>query len=121
MNKFIAGITFFALPVVMFAQGPQLLNTETLITSVGYLIGLLIPIVAALALLYFFWGLAEFIRAQGNEEKKKEGKSIMTWGIVALFVMVSIWGIVNYIASDLGLVDTTPTAPTISLTVTGAL
>ena len=52
-------------------------------------------IVAALALLFFFWGLANFIINAADETKRKEGKQIMLWGIIALFVMVSVWGLVG--------------------------
>ncbi len=34
---------------------------------------------------------------------KEEGKSIMIWGIVALFVMTSVWGIVRLIRTELGI------------------
>ncbi len=118
MKKVIASLIFFATPFVIFAQTPTLVNTTTLAEDIGYLINILIPIVSALALLYFFWGLAKFILAQGNEDKKSEGRSVMTWGILALFVMVSIWGIINFFASDLGLVNNTPSAPTIGVTFT---
>ena len=46
----------------------------------------------------FFWGLVKFIFAAGNEESKADGKKIMIWGVVALFVMVSVWGLVRFIA-----------------------
>ena len=89
----------------------DLSNLSGLITSVGDIINLLIPIVFALALLYFFWGLAKFILSSG--EDKEKGKNIMIWGIVALFVMASVWGIVGFIQSALG-VDG-GTAPTVKV------
>jgi len=52
-----------------------------------------------LALLFFFWGVARFILNADNEEKRREGKSIMVWGIVALFVMLFVWQIVNILAN----------------------
>ncbi|XKT74179.1 MAG: pilin [Patescibacteria group bacterium UBA2163] len=68
-----------------------------ILQTIAGLIDLATPIVVALALLYFFWGLAQYILNAGDENKKKEGREIMIWGIIALFVMVSIWGIVNVI------------------------
>lgn len=65
--------------------------------TVADLINLATPIVVALALLYFFWGLANYILNANNEEKKKEGRTIMIWGILALFIMVSVWGIINVV------------------------
>jgi hypothetical protein len=100
MKKILGGVAFFSLPAVAFAVpsgGTLLVNVEDLITSIGYLIGLLLPITVAAALLAFFWGLAKFIYKGGDEEAKKEGRQLMIWGVVALFVMVSIWGLVGFI------------------------
>ena len=68
-------------------------------------------IVIALALLYFFWGLARFILNAGDEDAQKAGKSIMLWGIIAFFVMVSVWGIVNFIGNAFNFDETTPELP----------
>lgn len=54
-----------------------------------------IPLIVTLALIYFLWGVSMLIFNASSEEKKNEGKSIMIWGIIALFVMVSVWGLVN--------------------------
>ena len=105
MKKIIVSIGALALPMFAYAStGPQLSNIETLINSIARLIGQLLPIVVALALLYFFWGLAQFILSSGGDEKAKEvGKSRMIWGIVTLFVMVSVWGLVGFIGRALNI------------------
>ena len=74
----------------------------------------LIPIAFSLALLFFFWGVALYIRSAGSE--KEEGRNIMVWGVVALFVMSSIWGLVNFIRGEVGLKgdDTTMKIPKIT-------
>ena len=112
MKKVILAILAFA-PVLAFAQ--QLAGIERLVGSIGRVVGLALPIVVAIALLAFFWGLVKFIFAQGNEEAKGEGKKIMLWGLIALFVMVGVWGLVDFIAGALeintgGSVDV-PTVP----------
>lgn len=85
----------------MIAYG-QLGNLRQLIVDFKGIINLLIPVVAAIALLYFFWGLAKFILAAGDEEERAKGKSIMIWGIVALFCIVAVWGLVRWLATALG-------------------
>lgn len=75
-------------------------NVSDLVGNIGELINLLVPIVFTLALLFFFWGLARFILSSGEEKEKSKG--IMIWGIVALFIMSSVWGITAYIGSALG-------------------
>ncbi len=66
------------------------------------LVLLIIPIIASLALLAFFWGLVKFISNAGDEKAIGDGKSLMKWGLVALFVMVSIWGILRLAYGELG-------------------
>ena len=66
-----------------------------IVATIGEVIGTLTPIVVALALLFFFWGLAKYILAAGDESKKAEGRSTMIWGVIALFVIVSVWGLVQ--------------------------
>jgi len=99
-------LTFLLLPSISFAA--QLSGTKDLINSVGDLIQLLTIVVAAIALLVFLWGLAMFIFKLGGDEKAMEsGRTLMIWGIIALFVMVSVWGIIAFMQSELGLPATT--------------
>ena len=102
MKKVIIAVLAFA-PVLAFAANtvPNLNNLTTLLTSVKGLVNLALPIVVALGLLTFFWGLVRFIFA--GAEAKEEGKSLMIWGVVALFVMVSIWGLVRFIGGIFGI------------------
>ena len=67
------------------------------------LIQITLPVIAGLALLVFFWGLTKFImNVSGDEKAVSEGKNLMIWGIIALFVMVSIWGILRFLYADIG-------------------
>lgn len=52
-------------------------------------------VIIALALVFFLWGLMMFVASAGDEDKRSKGKQIMIWGIIAFFVMVAIWGIIN--------------------------
>ena len=65
MKKIIGAGLAFA-PFLAFAQFDQ---TEGFITQIGNFIKILTPIVFALALLYFFLGLAQFIMASGDPER----------------------------------------------------
>jgi len=104
MKKILSSLTLSLLPTVAFAQtGPiNLQNIRGAIFQVGELINILLPIVVALALLFFFWGLAKFILASGDEDAKDEGKRIMIWGVLALFVMASVWGLVAFFGNLTG-------------------
>ncbi len=67
----------------------------------GCIINPLIPVIMGLALLVFLWGVFKFIRAEGDE--KEQGRKFLIWGIVGLFVMVSIWGLVSILQYTFGL------------------
>lgn len=86
------------LPIVASAQ---LTEVENLATSIGDIVRTLIPIVFAIALLVFFWGLVRYIF--GAEHDKEKAKKTMLWGVIALFVMASVWGLVTFLGSNLGI------------------
>ncbi|MCR4279435.1 MAG: hypothetical protein NUV78_01715 [Candidatus Zambryskibacteria bacterium] len=78
-------------------------NFSELVEVFLKLIELLIPVIASLALLAFFWGLVKFIGKVGGDEKAvSEGKSLMVWGLIALFIMITIWGIIAFFSNEAG-------------------
>jgi len=78
-------------------------NLRELVSIFIDLIQVALPVVVGFALIAFFWGLAKFIfRVGGDETAVNDGKSLMIWGVIALFVMISIWGILRFFYSSLG-------------------
>lgn len=56
----------------------------------------------ALAMVYFLYGVAQYFLSPDNEEVRKNSKSVMLWGIVGLFVMVAVFGIMRLILNTVG-------------------
>ncbi|KKP87892.1 MAG: hypothetical protein UR91_C0033G0003 [Candidatus Nomurabacteria bacterium GW2011_GWC2_35_8] len=54
----------------------------------------IIPLIFALALAMFVWGVVQFVLNSDEEVKKEKGRQFMLWGIIALTVMISVWGLV---------------------------
>jgi len=109
MKKFIIPASALLLPGIAFAA-----TLEDVLDEIGNLINIAGPIVVGLALLYFFWGLASYIFSSDDPEKKESGRNIMIWGVIALFVMVSVWGLVNVLADTFNLdTQNTPDVPNI--------
>ncbi|MFM2383801.1 MAG: hypothetical protein RIQ72_373 [Candidatus Parcubacteria bacterium] len=75
-------------------------------------LGRLAPFIITLTLLTFLWGMFQMVRS-GSEESRKEGRQIIVFGVVALFVMVSVWGLVNLLRRTTGLTgaSTAPQGP----------
>ncbi|MAZ56897.1 hypothetical protein CL653_03835 [bacterium] len=84
---------------------------------ISFINDVLVPLIFALALLVFLYGVFEyFIIGKNLENKKEEGRRYMIWSIAGFVVMVSVLGIVNLFANGLGLKDDRlediPTLPT---------
>ncbi len=109
MKKIALTASLLALPVVSFAQ--ELTGLQGWVRGLAQIINLAVPIIFTLAVLAFFWGLALYIFSAD----KSKGKDIMIWGIIALFVMVSVWGIINFIQQNLGIEQTR--APNVNILV----
>ncbi len=97
--KILTLFSFILLPSIVLAAAPS--NFQDLIAKFMNLISMLVPLVMSLAVLGFIWGLVTYIWSGGNEEKRKEGRKFIVWGIIALFVMVSIWGLVGMLSSTI--------------------
>lgn len=117
MKKILTASSFlFLFPVVASAQT----FGDGLSTYFGGIVtfinGTLVPIIFAIAFLAFLWGVVKyFILGGGDEDKRKEGKQLMLYAIIGFVLMISVWGIVNLLASGLGLNDNDvelPTSPT---------
>lgn len=72
---------------------------QELILKVVGLFNLLVPIIMLLATLLFLWGIFLYLTASDNEEQLSKAKTYIIWGIIALFVAVSVWGLV-FVISD---------------------
>jgi hypothetical protein len=88
----------FALPLIAAAQSGQTLNN---VSDVGQFIinminNVFVPVLFAVAFIVFIWGAFNtFILGATSEETKEKGKSLMLYGLIGFFVMVSVWGLVN--------------------------
>jgi hypothetical protein len=110
MKKYIIPVLLASYPLVSFAA---LGGIKGYITDIGRIVEALTVVAAGAALLVFFWGLVKFITKAGDEGAVEEGRRLMLWGIVALFVMVSVWGLVQFLNTELGIgTGNAPAIPT---------
>lgn len=63
----------------------------------------IIVLMFAVALAYFAWGVVQYIWQPDNEEERSKGRTRMLWGIVGMFIMVSVYGILNLIINTFGI------------------
>ena len=69
-----------------------------------------ITLFVTLAIVVFFWGLIKYIFSPGTD-RASEGVQVMFWGVLAIFVMVSIWGIIRLLQATFKVTSTDPIVP----------
>lgn len=99
----------WAAPLLAFAQVPAQ-NLRGLITLAGDLLNMVIPVLIAAALVVFFIGLVKYVWNNSGEDSQS-AKNIMIAGLVSLFVMVSVWGIIRLAQNTLGVQGNQPIQP----------
>lgn len=67
----------------------------TLFESILKVLNSATTVIISLALVLFMWGIIRILFNSSNEIAKKEGRSYMMYGVLTLFVMTSLWGLVN--------------------------
>jgi hypothetical protein len=68
---------------------------------VGLVNGAIIPLLFALAVVFFLVNILRYFFIQGGEEGQEKGKKAILYGLIGLFVLFSIWGIVNLLLATL--------------------
>lgn len=105
-------MTLLVVPLVSFAATPACSPQTGTIGEFKDLICLfiniiysLIPLLVSLMVLVFFWGLAKFIWHAGDSKARAEGRQVMIWGVVGLFVATSLFGILRFLYSNFSFSD----------------
>jgi hypothetical protein len=95
----------FPLGDTSLSNTPSAMTIEGILKNSSKLLGRLAP-------LTFLWGMFQLVRS-GSEQSRKEGIQIIVFGVIALFVMVSVWGLVNLLRRTTGLTgaSTAPQGP----------
>lgn len=96
--------------------GGPLTNISSVLNRLGNIINLLIPFFIGLAVFFIIYGIFRYIVKSDNEEERGKAGQFILYGIIGVFLMVSIWGIINILVKSFGtntssLVVTTIYAP----------
>lgn len=92
-------LTALSSPYLASAQGKDF---KGLVGDVTNFVMTLVPILTGLAVLLFAWGAVEYITKAGSGAEVEESKQRMLWGVVGIFVIVAIWGIVALVGNSIG-------------------
>ncbi|TAK57242.1 hypothetical protein EPO17_02545 [Patescibacteria group bacterium] len=98
------------LPALVFAQA-KITTFEGLVNKFITLIKYLVPLIFAIALVAFLWGIFQYFFS--GAEKKEEAKDFLLYGIIGLFIMVSVWGLVRILTGTFLLENAQPNLPSL--------
>lgn len=125
---FLSGLGLSLAPAVAFAQidiggasssctvGGNSGTLFTLLCQFGSLLNSVVPVLIALGVVYFVYGVVSYVIAS-DEEAKKAGRDRIIFGIIGLAVIISVWGLVTILNRTFGISNTAsitlPTVPVV--------
>ena len=86
-------------------------DTRTLQSVVSIVIGYFktaLGLIVSLSVVVFVWYVAQYFLR--SNDKHAEGAQYVMWALIGLFVMLSMWGLVNVVSNTLNLNNTSPTS-----------
>ncbi len=63
----------------------------------------IILLLLATAVIVLFWGIVQMIAGAESEEARSKGKRNILWGIIGMFIMLAVFGIMQIIVNTFGL------------------
>jgi len=99
-------ITLSLLPFSAMAQSSEGINS--ILNNILSASTVLIQILITLAILAFGWGVVKLIFAASNPQQIKDAKGILLWGMIGIFVLSSLYGIITFIKTYVGVPDNSP-------------
>ena len=93
---------------IVFAQNVNGGPILSLISLAQTVISRLVPVLIGLAVVTFFYGIVMFLwKGKEGGESLEKSKQFIMYSLIAIFVMVSIWGIVVLLQNILGVPNVT--------------
>jgi hypothetical protein len=80
----------------------QVTDFKSLMQLFANMLGSVIGVLYMVAFVAFFWGIGVFVLNTNDDKKRGEGKAWMFWSVIALFVMITIWGLVGLLVNTVG-------------------
>lgn len=79
------------------------MDFKGLVVKIIGILDWVVVILGGFALLVFLYGVLMYIINSGDESKRKESIQYIVYGVIGLFVIISVWGLVNILSGTFGL------------------
>ena len=100
--KIIKKLIPFGLMALPFAAG-AVESANDLFNLIEEILCKLAPMLVAIAVIVLLVAIINYIRAGEEEEKRGKARDMMIYGIIGLFVMISLWGLVAILSGTFNL------------------
>lgn len=81
------------------ASAARFSNFRDLVNYLVTLFNQAIALLVGLGVVYLLFGVVKTILHADNEQIRSDGRQMMLYGVIALFVIVSMWGLVNLLTN----------------------
>jgi len=85
-------------PVSCGVAGTGAGTVQGLLCKFNEILGAVLPVLIALGVVYFVWGVITYV-IQSDEEAKKAGRNRIIYGIIGLAVIIGVWGLVRILTN----------------------
>jgi lysylphosphatidylglycerol synthetase-like protein (DUF2156 family) len=92
--------TLLILPAIAFG-GSRPSNFTQLAANIMQILDPLMVLAVVLAVMFFLYGVVKYLAQYGNEKARGESVQTITYGVIGLFVMVAMWGLVKLLQETL--------------------
>ncbi|MDO8619853.1 MAG: hypothetical protein Q7R64_00695 [bacterium] len=79
------------------------MTIEGFLMKIQGLLDTVVPFIIGLAVFVIIWGVFTYLTHAAEEEKREEAKKFMLWGVIGVFMMLSVWGFVNILLNTFDL------------------
>lgn len=108
MKKILSVLALFGLPAIAFAQPIDTLRG--LLIKANDIINILTFFIVGLAVFIIIFGIIKYVAGAADEEKRKEARNYIVWGVIGVFLMLSVWGLIRILLNTLPTTNT-PVSP----------
>ncbi len=69
---------------------------------ITFVLNPIVVLMFVVAIVVFFWGIVQFIGNSNTDDGREKGKKNILWGVVGIFIMISVYSIIKLILHSVG-------------------